>query len=68
MEHLGLVGLPDSGHAQLFSALTGLDTTDAAELPRIRAALSARQAAAEAPPRGGGGARTSDRVAGDAGR
>jgi ribosome-binding ATPase len=26
MEHLGLVGLPDSGHAQLFSALTGLDT------------------------------------------
>jgi GTP-binding protein YchF len=26
MEHLGLVGSPDSGHAQLFSALTGLDT------------------------------------------
>src|SRR5262245_3326532 len=26
MEHLGLVGLPDSGHSQLFSALTGLDT------------------------------------------
>jgi len=26
MEQLGLVGLPDSGHAQLFSALTGLDT------------------------------------------
>jgi GTP-binding protein YchF len=26
MEHLGLVGLPDSGHAQLFSALTGRDT------------------------------------------
>src|SRR5919106_5562088 len=26
MEHLGLVGLPDSGHAQLFSALTGLGT------------------------------------------
>src|ERR687898_3493327 len=26
MEHLGLVGLPDSGHAQLFSALTGLET------------------------------------------
>jgi ribosome-binding ATPase len=26
MEHLGLVGLPDSGHAELFSALTGLDT------------------------------------------
>jgi GTP-binding protein YchF len=26
MEHLGLVGLPDSGHAQLFSALTGLHT------------------------------------------
>jgi GTP-binding protein YchF len=26
VEHLGLVGLPDSGHAQLFSALTGLDT------------------------------------------
>ncbi|SRR6266542_4077373 len=25
MEHLGLLGLPDSGHAQLFSALTGLD-------------------------------------------
>jgi ribosome-binding ATPase len=25
VEHLGLVGLPDSGHAQLFSALTGLD-------------------------------------------
>ena len=25
MEHLGLVGLPDSGHAQLFSALTGID-------------------------------------------
>src|SRR6266487_2119324 len=26
MEHLGLVGLPDSGHAQLYSALTGIDT------------------------------------------
>src|SRR6266542_5917767 len=26
VEHLGLVGLPDSGHAQLFSALTGIDT------------------------------------------
>ena len=26
MEHLGLVGLPDSGHAQLFAALTGIDT------------------------------------------
>jgi ribosome-binding ATPase len=26
VEHLGLVGLPDSGHAELFSALTGLDT------------------------------------------
>src|ERR671918_1962388 len=26
MEHLGLVGLPDSGHAHLFSALTGLET------------------------------------------
>jgi ribosome-binding ATPase len=26
MEHLGLVGLPDSGHTELFSALTGLDT------------------------------------------
>jgi ribosome-binding ATPase len=26
MEHLGLVGLPDSGHAQLFSALTGLES------------------------------------------
>jgi ribosome-binding ATPase len=25
MEHLGLVGSPDSGHAQLFSALTGID-------------------------------------------
>ncbi|HEX6312160.1 MAG TPA: DUF933 domain-containing protein [Acidimicrobiia bacterium] len=25
MEHLGLVGLPDSGHGQLFAALTGLD-------------------------------------------
>ncbi|HUF84115.1 MAG TPA: DUF933 domain-containing protein [Acidimicrobiia bacterium] len=25
MEHLGLVGLPDSGHGALFSALTGLD-------------------------------------------
>lgn len=24
MEHLGLVGLPDSGHGQLFAALTGL--------------------------------------------
>src|SRR2546430_15785446 len=26
MEHLGLVGLPDSGHAQLCSALTGIAT------------------------------------------
>ena len=25
MEHLGLVGLPDSGHGDLFAALTGLD-------------------------------------------
>ncbi|MCC6340394.1 MAG: redox-regulated ATPase YchF [Acidimicrobiia bacterium] len=25
MEHLGLVGLPDSGHDRLFAALTGLD-------------------------------------------
>src|SRR5207237_8977357 len=26
MEHLGLVGIPDSGHSQLFSALTGIAT------------------------------------------
>jgi GTP-binding protein YchF len=34
MEHLGLVGLPDSGHAQLFSALTGLDTPTGFELTK----------------------------------
>jgi len=31
MEHLGLVGAVDSGHAQLFGALTGLDVSTAAE-------------------------------------
>jgi GTP-binding protein YchF len=31
MEHLGLVGLADSGHASLFAALTGLDASTAAE-------------------------------------
>ena len=31
MEHLGLVGLADSGHARLFAALTGLDASTAAE-------------------------------------
>ena len=31
MEHLGLVGLSDSGHAGLFRALTGLDTEHAAD-------------------------------------
>lgn len=31
MEHLGLVGLPDSGHAGLFRALTGLDVDLASE-------------------------------------
>jgi GTP-binding protein YchF len=31
MEHLGLVGLGDSGHAQLFTALTGLDASSASD-------------------------------------
>ena len=31
MEHLGLVGLADSGHAQLFSALTGSNVAGAAD-------------------------------------
>jgi ribosome-binding ATPase len=31
MEHLGLVGLADSGHAQLFTALTGLDASTASD-------------------------------------
>ena len=31
MEHLGLVGLGDSGHAPLFTALTGVDVTNASE-------------------------------------
>jgi len=31
MEHLGLVGLADSGHARLFSALTGLDAATSSE-------------------------------------
>ena len=31
MEHLGLVGLPDSGHDGVFAALTGHDTGHAAE-------------------------------------
>ena len=31
MEHLGLVGLPDSGHDSVFAALTGHDTGHAAE-------------------------------------
>lgn len=31
MEHLGLVGLPDSGHAGLFRALTGLDVAAASD-------------------------------------
>jgi ribosome-binding ATPase len=34
VEHLGLVGLPDSGHAQLFSALTGLDAPAGFEATR----------------------------------
>lgn len=31
MEHLGIVGLAGSGHAQLFGALTGLDASSAAD-------------------------------------
>jgi hypothetical protein len=31
MEHLGVVGLADSGHAQLFTALTGIDAQHASE-------------------------------------
>jgi GTP-binding protein YchF len=31
VEHLGLVGLPDSGHAGLFCALTGLDVDHASD-------------------------------------
>jgi len=31
MEHLGLVGLADSGHARLFAALTGIDSSTSAE-------------------------------------
>jgi GTP-binding protein YchF len=31
MEHLGLVGLADSGHARLFAALTGLDASTSAD-------------------------------------
>lgn len=31
MEHLGLVGLADSGHAQLFAALTGVDASAASD-------------------------------------
>ncbi len=31
MEHLGLVGLPDSGHARVFAALTGHDAAHAAD-------------------------------------
>src|SRR6266852_4720994 len=31
MEHLGLVGLPESGHAGVFAALTGHDATNAAD-------------------------------------
>jgi GTP-binding protein YchF len=31
MEHLGLIGLADSGHGQLFTALTGLDVSNAAD-------------------------------------
>ena len=31
MEHLGLVGLPDSGHGALFTALTGIDVTNASD-------------------------------------
>jgi ribosome-binding ATPase len=31
MEHLGLVGLADSGHAALFTALTGLDASTASD-------------------------------------
>ena len=31
MEHLGLVGLADSGHARLFAALTGIDASTSAE-------------------------------------
>ena len=39
MEHLGLVGLPDSGHAQLFSALTGIDTPTGFETTKGVASL-----------------------------
>ncbi len=31
MEHLGLVGLADSGHARLFAALTGLDASTSSD-------------------------------------
>ncbi len=31
MEHLGLVGLPDSGHADVFAALTGHDAANASD-------------------------------------
>src|SRR5260370_6259913 len=31
VEHLGLVGLPDSGHAAVFAALTGHDASNAAD-------------------------------------
>jgi len=31
VEHLGLVGLPDSGHAALVAALTGMDVTTASD-------------------------------------
>ncbi len=31
MEHLGLIGLSDSGHAELFTALTGADVSNAAD-------------------------------------
>ena len=31
MEHLGVVGLADSGHAQLFTALTGIDAQHASD-------------------------------------
>ncbi len=31
MEHLGVVGLAESGHAALFTALTGLDVTNASD-------------------------------------
>lgn len=38
MEHLGLVGLPDSGHAAVFTALTGQDAATASD--RVRGVVA----------------------------